>query len=73
MKLDKNNKVIYSSYKGYPRSGGRDRWISFYKNAKKGEEITKDRINNILSFNGQDNIVSIVNNTKLKDYDRRRN
>ena len=61
MKLDENNRVIYSSYKGYPRSNGRDRWISFYKNAKKGDEITEDRINNILSFDGHDNIVSCIN------------
>ena len=61
IEFDENNIIKYSSHKGYPRTNGRDRWISFYKNSKKGDKITEERIKNILSFDGNDNIVSKIN------------
>jgi hypothetical protein len=46
-------------FKGKPRSGGRDRWFSFYRDCELGNYVTEVTVEWLLSFNGCDNIISI--------------
>lgn len=51
-------------FNGYPRTEGRDAWIDYYKSYNKGDHITDETINKILSFNGKNNIVSQLKESK---------
>ena len=55
----KDGKVVNVYYKGMPRTGGRDSWFSFYENRKKGDKIETKKIEDILSYNGHDNVKSV--------------
>ena len=61
MVIDSDNKVLSCRFKGYPRANGIDRWGIFYSDTNIGEKIEEPRIQNILSFNGKNNIVSVLN------------
>ena len=60
MVLDGDNIVVSSTFKGYPRAGGVDAWVCFYKNASVGDKIEEARLDHMLSLNGRNNIVSKI-------------
>lgn len=64
IEFDENDIIIHSSYKGYPRSYGRDSWFTIYKNAKKGSKITEEQKEYLLSFDGRNNIKSYIINAE---------
>ena len=50
--------IQHVSFKGYPRVYG-DGWTAFYMRKKKGDKVTQKEIDNILSFNGILDVVSM--------------
>ena len=48
------------NWHGYPRSGGTDNWVRYYKDLKVGDKIEQNIIDNILKYNGWSNIVSKI-------------
>jgi len=61
MTIDSDNVILSRRFKGYPRANGIDAWVGFYRDTNIGDKIDESRLQNILSFNGRDNIVSVVN------------
>ena len=61
-----NGIVEYSSWHGYPRTNGKDSWIRYYESVNTGDKITQELIDNILSCDGHNNVISYIKNTKEK-------
>jgi hypothetical protein len=53
--MDDKNIITEIHFKGYPRSRG-DEWTRFFMNAKIGNIISDDIIDDILGFNGKNNV-----------------
>ena len=50
--------VQHVSFKGYPRAHG-DGWTAFYLRKKTGDQVTQKEIDNIISFNGICDVISM--------------
>ena len=46
-------------YRGIPRTEGRDSWFAIYKSFKRGQEISSAMVENLLFYNGRNNIISV--------------
>jgi len=57
--IDENNIVTEINFKGYPRTDG-DGWTYFFKNIKRGDFVSEEKIKSLLSWNKKYNLIAYI-------------